>query len=193
MVSARVGTGAVTVPGGELAPIPVTVENPDTWNELSAQLSAAEGMPTRLSLELLCGMVGSAVPLQFAANATGSTDLLRGTFTDEVVAQAHRSVGHLEDARPVAASVRLVGVPIRDGRPELRVHVKVSAVAAGGTKVVFGEFWDLRSDSQATVSQAQCPACGAPLGMGQLICDHCHADVRTVVSVPLSVARMELY
>jgi hypothetical protein len=84
-------------------------------------------------------------------------------------------------------------VPIRDGRPEVRIHVTVSAVAADGSKEAFGEFWDLRMDVQATMGPAQCPDCGAPLGAGQLICEHCHADARTVVHVPLSVVRAELY
>jgi hypothetical protein len=183
----------VTATADGLAPIPVTVENPEVWSELSTQLSAAEGMPTRLTLETLCGMVGSAVPLQFAADASGSADLLRGTFTDQVVAQAQRNIGRLREARPVSAEVRLVGVPIRDGRPELRIHITVASLAPDGDKVAVGEFWDLSSDNQATVSTARCPSCGAPLGLGQLICDHCHSDARTVVTVPLAVSRMELY
>lgn len=176
-----------------LAPIPVTVENPDLWKELATQLSTAEGMPTRLTLETLCGMVGSAVPLQFAADASGSADLLRGTFSDQVVAQAQRNAGRLQASRPESATVRLVGVPIRNGRPELRIHVTVAALTPEGERVAFGEFWDFSPDNLATVSTARCPSCGAPLGVGQLICAHCHADARTVVTVPLAVSRMELY
>ncbi|MDA8355919.1 MAG: zinc ribbon domain-containing protein [Actinomycetota bacterium] len=178
---------------GRLAPIPVTVDNASDWGELSAQLSAAEGMPTGLNLETLCRFVGSAVPLQFAAEVSGSTDVLRGMFSDQMVVQAQRNIGRLQAAQPVSAAVRLVGAPIRDGRPELRIHVNVAAVAPDGNRLAFGEFWDLISNTHATVSAGRCPSCGAPLETGQLICEHCHADARTVQSVPLLVTRMELY
>ena len=41
--------------------------------------------------------------------------------------------------------------------------------------------------------QGRCPNCGAPIARGELVCEHCRADVRSVVTVPLVVSRLELY
>ena len=55
------------------------------------------------------------------------------------------------------------------------------------------QFWDFTFNAQVTVGQSTCPNCGAPLSGGELICDHCHTDVRRTVEAPLVVNRLELY
>ena len=56
-----------------------------------------------------------------------------------------------------------------------------------------GQVWDLQLGTQVTIGQPQCPNCGAPLARGELICGHCHADVRSIVEAPIAVSRLELY
>jgi hypothetical protein len=178
----------------QLPPIEATIDNPEEWGEISQQIASETGTPTAaVTLEALTGMVGSAVPLLFEADSSGNADLLRGTFADAVVAQCQRNAGCLHGDKPTSATVHLVGAPMRSGQPVLRVHVLVATRTPDGTASVNSQFWDVQMNVQVTIGQATCPSCGAPLSRGQLICDHCHTDVRNVVDVPLVVSRLELY
>jgi hypothetical protein len=89
--------------------------------------------------------------------------------------------------------VHLVGSRVVDGHPTLRLHVVINGERSGGEPSVERHFWDLQLGAQVTVAQQTCPNCGAPIATGELICDHCHADVRTTAEVPLVVSRLELY
>jgi hypothetical protein len=110
-----------------------------------------------------------------------------------VIAQCERNAGQLAGALPLSAAVHLVGTPVADGRPALRTHLKVAVQTAHASEGVSGQFWDLQLGAQAVVAQPSCPNCGAPIADGHLICGHCGADVRSVVSVPLIVSRLEIY
>jgi hypothetical protein len=177
----------------DLSPISTAIDNVDAWPGLAQQISARAGLPTELTPELICGMLGSAVPLLFAADAAHNVDLLRGTFADPVIAQCERNAGQLAGARPFSAAVHLVGTPVANGQPALRTHLKVEVQTADAAHGVSGQFWDLQLGAQAVVAQATCPNCGAPIAGGHLICEHCGTDVRSVVSVPLIVGRLEIY
>jgi hypothetical protein len=173
--------------------VPMMVDNPSEWDPSLQEFAAHAGSPPPLTLELLTGTVGSAAPLLFAADAARSTELLRGTFTDAVIAQVQRNFGCLGGQHPVSGAIHLVGVPRVDGQPVLRVHVQMSVESPQGPGGVNSQFWDLSIGSQVTVGSPTCPTCGAPLSPGELICSHCHTDARRVVSVPLAVSRLELY
>jgi hypothetical protein len=177
----------------QVAPVPVSVQNPEDWAELAGQIVAGTAMPTHLTPELIAGMTGTALPLLFAADAAGNADLLRGTFADPVVAQCLRNLGCLRGSRPVRVSVHMVGAHVLDGHPVVRIHLSIQTRDAGGNPGAQNQFWDLQSGAEVTVGQTTCPNCGAPLGMGELICGHCHTDVRSVANVPLLVSRLELY
>ncbi len=174
-------------------PVPTTVDNPDVWDEITSEYSAAAGVAPAVPLDAVAAMVGSAVPLVFAADASGDAGLLRGTFADPVVAQCERFAGSLGGATPESATVHLVGAPVRNGQPRIRIHVLVAARSVGGSESMTGEFWDLQLDGSATVGALQCPSCGAPVAPGALVCSHCRTDVRSAVRVPLLVDRLERY
>ena len=177
----------------QLAPIPVTIDNVKEWEGIAQQIASETGEPTVVTPELIVGMIASAVPLLFAADASKDVNLLRGTFTDPVIAQCQRNVGCLVADRPVSAVVDLVGAPRINGHTALRAHVAVQVRNADVSRTVNSQVWDLQLEAQVTVGQSTCPSCGAPLGKGELICGHCGTDVRSVTKVPLVVSRLELY
>jgi hypothetical protein len=177
----------------ECAPIPATIDNVDAWPGIADQIAATAGLPTAVTLDTVAGLLGSAVPLLFAADKAGDANLLRGTFVDRVVAQCQRNQGCLQGDRPVSVIGHLVGAPAHSDQPALRVHLAITTQAAEGRPGATSQFWDLLIDPAVTVGAHDCPSCGAPLAAGHLVCDHCHADVRSEVQVPLAVGKLELY
>lgn len=177
----------------QISSIPASIENAGEWQEIAAQVASESGLPTEVTPEMLTGMIGSAVPLLFEADATRDAALLRGTFTEPVIAQCQRTAGRLEGQRPVSVAVRLVGAHMAEGHPVLRAHLAIQAQQADGTEAISNQFWDVQLGAGVTVGQTSCPNCGAPIAEGELICSHCQADVRAVVQVPLVVSRLELY
>jgi hypothetical protein len=176
-----------------IAPVPATIDNGPDWELLANQIAIGTGMSTVVTPEMIVGMVASAVPLLFAADAAMNLNLLRGTFSDPVVAQCTRNAGALMSALPKAVVVHLAGSRVVDGHPVVRAHLSIQAIDPQGNPITCQQFWDLQFEGQVTVSQPGCPNCGAPVGTGELICGHCHADVRSVVDVPIEVSRLELY
>jgi ribosomal protein S27AE len=177
----------------EGSPIPSSIENAGDWEAIARQIASQAGLPPVVTPDVLAGMIASAIPLLFEADAANNMNLLRGTFADQVIAQCQRNAGCLMGARPTSAVVHLVGPHLEDGHPVLRAHISVQVEDPNGSQSVSSQFWDVQLEAQVTVEQASCPNCGAPLGKGELICGHCGTDVRTVSEVPLLVSRVELY
>jgi len=177
----------------EIAPVPATIDNAADWGVLTNQITVETGMPPVVTPEMIVGMIGSAVPLLFAADAARNLNLLRGTFSDPVVAQCTRNAGTLMGALPRAVVVHLAASRVVDGHSVVRAHLAIQATGPDGNSTRSQQFWDLQFGGQVTVSQPSCPSCGAPVGKGELICGHCHADVRSVVDVPIVVGRLDLY
>lgn len=177
----------------EIAPVPATIDNAADWEVLASQITAGTGMPPAVTPETIVGMIGSAVPLLFAADSARNLNLLRGTFSDPVVAQSARNAGTLMGAQPQEVVVHLAGSRVVDGHPVLRTHLSIQATEPDGNPTRCQQFWDLQFGGQVTVGQPSCPNCGASVGKGELICGHCHADVRSVIDVPIVVSRLELY
>ena len=182
-----------TAEGLKISPVAATIANPGEWEAIAKQIALESGLPTPVTPGILAGMVGSAVPLLFEADAARNTDLLRGTFADPVIAQCQRNVGSLLGETPLSVAVNLIGAHLVEAHPTLRVHLPIEVKSADGSESVNSQFWDLQLGAEVTVGQATCPNCGAPIAQGVLICEHCQADVRSVVKVPLVVSRLELY
>jgi hypothetical protein len=175
------------------AQVPALIDNAAEWPAIAKQIAEASGLPTVLTPEVLTAMVGSAVPLLFEADATKDTGLLRGTFSDAVIAQWQRHLGALGSKRPQSVSIQLVGAHMVGPHAVLRAHLSIDVQGADAESSVSKQYWDLEIDAEATVAPASCPNCGAPLDAGELICSHCQTDVRGVVAAPLLVSRLELY
>jgi len=173
--------------------VPVVLDDPDDWSDIAQQLAAASSMPGAITPDLLTTTVGSAVPILFAADRLADADILRGTFTDQVITQRRQQPGSLNGDTPVSVTLHLIGAPAHDGNLVIRAHLVIATLSPGGANRASSQFWDFTIDSQVVVGKAICPNCGAPVPEGQLICEHCHADVRQVVSAPLVVSRLELY
>ena len=176
-----------------LSAIPIEVENPDEWSEIYRELSAMHGVPPALTLDAVTALVASAVPILFHADATHSVDVMRGTFSNQVIAQCGAHLGCLLGVTPTSALLRLIGAPARRVPPVLRVRIIARTIAPQGHDVKISQFWDIEFDSETTVSMGTCPNCGAPLAAGQLVCSHCHSDARAKVEVPLLVNRLQIY
>ena len=71
----------------QLATVPVVLDDPEDWNDIAQQLAAVSSIAGAITPELLTMTVGSAVPILFAADRSGDADILRGTFSDQVIAQ----------------------------------------------------------------------------------------------------------
>lgn len=177
----------------QVSPIEASIENAGEWPQFSQQIEAQTGAPPVITPELIAGMLGSAVPLLFEADATHNAGLLRGTFADAVIAQCERNAGNLMGERPSAVTANLVGARAVEGHAVLRVHLAVAVRCPDGSEGANSQFWDLQLGGQVTVGQASCPNCGGPIAAGQLVCSHCGTDVRGVVQVPLVVSHLELY
>src|ERR1039458_6254791 len=93
----------------QLSPISASIDNVEDWKEISQQIASMAGLPTVVTPELVSGMIGSAVTLLFEADGAKDMDLLRGTFTDLVIAQCQRNAGGLQDGKPISAVAHLVG------------------------------------------------------------------------------------
>jgi hypothetical protein len=180
-------------PGPALIPISVSIDNLDDWADIKKQIQAETGVPPAATTDDLVGLIGSAVPLLFEADLTHNADQLRGTFSDQVVAQCRRNAGGFYGDRPTSVVVHLVGAPKVGTQPVLRAHIQVKTATTDGSVGANNQFWDFELGGESTVGQSNCPTCGAPLGKGELICNHCNTDVRSVVHVPLAVSRLELY
>ena len=176
-----------------LAPVPTSIENPEAWEAIARETESRTGLPTVVTPELIRGMIAGAVPLLFAADGSRNSGLLRGTFADPVVAQCGRNAGNLMGEQPISTKVTLIGVHLVGGHAVVRARVTVDVRTAEGDRTVSRQFWDLQLGGQVTVGKPGCPNCGAPIGTGELICGHCHADVRSVIEIPLVVSRLELY
>jgi ribosomal protein S27AE len=176
-----------------IAPIPASIDNPGDWEVLANQIQVGTGMPTVVTPELIVGMIGSAVPLLFAADAARNPNLLRGTFTDPLIAQCALNLGQLMGRQPLSVAAHLVGSRVVDGNPVVRAHLSIQSHGPDGATSSQNQFWDLQFGGQVTVGNPSCPNCGAPIGQGELICGHCHTDVRSVVDVPIVVSRLDLY
>jgi hypothetical protein len=177
----------------QVTPIAASIENAEDWGEIAQQILSGSGLPTVLTPELLVGTLGSAVALLFAADAAKDVNLLRGTFADPVIAQCQRNLGCMEGEHPTAVAIHLVGAHMLEAHPVLRARLAIQVRGADLAQTVNNQFWDLQIGAQVTVGQLQCPNCGAPMAQGELICTHCHADVRSVMKVPIVVSRLELY
>jgi hypothetical protein len=177
----------------KISPVPASIANPGEWEAIAKQVAAESGLPTQVTPELLAGMVGSAVPLLFESDAARDADLLRGTFSDSVVAQCQRNSGCLLGETPMSVVINLIGAHMAEAHPTVRVRLPIQVKSADGSESVNSQFWDLELGAEVTVGQATCPNCGAPIAQGALICEHCRADVRSVVKAPLVVSRLEMY
>ena len=180
-------------PRAAVAPIATTIENGDEFAAIAGELAKHAGLPTVITADALTAMLGGAIPLLFAADAAHDVNLLRGTFAEPVIAQCERNAGCLLGHRPLSASVRLIGAPIVDGHPALRAHVTVALEASDSEPCAERQTWDLAPQAKVMVGAPSCPNCGAPIADGALICEHCHTDVRSLVTVPLVVSRLEIY
>jgi hypothetical protein len=173
----------------KISPIAASIANPGEWEAITKQVAAESGLPTPVTPEILTGMIACAVPLLFDADAARDTNLLRGTFADSVIAQCQRNVGCLLGEQPESVLINLIGAHMVEAHATLRVRL---AIHVDGERVNT-QFWDLQLGGEVTVGQATCPNCGAPIAQGALICEHCRADVRSVVKAPLVVSRLEMY
>jgi len=187
--------GPAPIPASVLgpAPIPASFDNAGDWERICQQIGSESGLPTAVTPDLVVGMVGSAVPLLFDADAAGNANHLRGTFADSVIAQCQRNPGSFLGAHPTSVVVHLVGAHMADTHPVLRAHLAIQVHGADGVESLNRQFWDLQLGAQVTVGQPTCPNCGAPIGKGELICGHCRIDVRSVVNMQIVVSRLELY
>ncbi len=177
----------------QVAPIPTSIDNAGDWSAIAAQISSETGVPPVLTPEILMGMIGSAVPLFFEADASKDMNPLRGTFADTVLAQCQRNAGCLQGEHPTSTAIHLVGAHTADGHCLLRTHLIIQVQGADSEQRAARQFWDLQLGAEVTVGQPSCPNCGAPIATGTLVCEHCQMDVRSVVEVPLVVSRIELY
>ena len=171
--------------------VPVSFENPETWSDLGVRLARVGFSGT--SLDQLAGLVSTAVPLVFACDLSGDYSAMHGVFSDVTVAQCEQNSGSLQGAQPASVSVRIAAVQSELTPPTLRIHLTIGVIGAADGASVLGQFWDVASNQQAVVGQSTCPNCGAPIASGLLACTHCGADVRSVVSVPFVVERLQLY
>jgi len=176
-----------------VASIPASIENSEAWESIAASVETRTGLPAVATAEMIAGMIAGAVALLFAADATGTPGLLRGTFADRLVAQCAHNRGNLMGEEPLSALITLIGVHMMDGHAVVRVRLTISVRTTEGAHSVNRQFWDLQLGGQVTVAQPTCPNCGAPIGTGELICGHCRADVRSVADVPVVVSRLEIY
>jgi hypothetical protein len=177
----------------QVAPIPATIDNLDDWAVIAQQVESRSGAPTVVTPELVAGMIGSAVPLLFEADSAKNANLLRGTFTDALVAQCERNAGDLMGTRPTSVAAHMVGVHTADAYSVVRAHLRIQVRRPDGSPALSTQFWDLQLGAQVMVGQETCPNCGAPIGKGELLCEYCHTDVRSLVEVPLVVSRLVLY
>jgi hypothetical protein len=177
----------------KVSPVPTTIANPGEWEAIAKQIASESGLPTVVTPEILTGMIASAVPLLFEADAARDMDLLRGTFADPVIAQCQRNVGSLLGEQPISVVINLIGAHMVEAHATLRVRLPIQVKSADGSESVNSQFWDLQLGAEVTVGQAICPNCGAPIAQGALICEHCRADVRSVVKARLVVSRLEMY
>lgn len=177
-------------------PITLTLENPEEWPKLAEQIEARTGMPPTSDPEEIVGMAALAVALVYQCDADGDFGRLRGTFTDDVVAQCERNHGCLMGARPLPGTMELIGAGYNDtGDPAVRVRVAITVQSDdSGPPRPSTVFLDLQLGAEVTEeSTSVCKNCGAPLAHGQLVCSYCGSDMRTVMRVPLAVCNLELF
>jgi hypothetical protein len=180
-----------------VTPSPMTVTNPQAWEQITHDIEMHTGVPPNATLEEVADLVSSAVALLYAADASGKMDLLRGVFCDPVVGQCERNRGCLDDAVPgPGGQLTLIGEPyLSNGDPirGLRVRAEFPITTPAGPTFPSALFMDLEFGTRVTVSEANnCTNCGAPLGRGEILCSHCGADMRAEVSTPLAISRLQL-
>ncbi len=177
----------------ELIPVAGSIDNPEAWPAVTQGIERASGLPVPVSPDALLALIGSGVALMFEAQASGSLDVLRGTFAAPVVAQCQANRESLLRGRPQSVAVHLAAGRVVDGHGVIRVHLEIHGERPDGSASLDRQFWDLQLGAQVTVAQSACPNCGAPITTGELICGHCGTDVRHVVDVPVVICRLELY
>jgi hypothetical protein len=94
-----------------IAPIPASVDNPESWAAIADLLTEETGNPPSVTPESLAGLGARAVPALFAADAARDTSCRHSLFAAQVIVQCARRAGYLSGATPRSASVHLVGAP----------------------------------------------------------------------------------
>lgn len=178
---------------GSLTPVAGSFDNAGDWDVITQPITRASGLPMPVSPDALLSWVTSAVTLVSEARASGSMDLLRGTFAAPVVAQCRLNADGLLGGRAQSVEVHLAAARILDGHGMVRLHLAIHSTRPDGSAAVDRQFWDLQLSGETAVAQSSCPNCGAPAAGGALVCGHCGTDLRSVVDVPLLVTRLELY
>lgn len=179
--------------GTEIHPVPVSITNPADWGDISRTLSEKSGVPSTVDLDSLTSMLSGAIALLFEADRVDDIDLLRGTFSEQVIAQCQRYQGYLEGGRPLSANTYLIGVPNNAINPCIRVRNTITDETTNSESHTVEQFWDLEVNRQTLVGLSSCPHCGAPMKLGELICKYCHTDVRMNITAPLLVVKLETY
>jgi len=177
----------------ELAPIAGSIDNPGDGDAVPRPIKQAPGLPMGVSPDELLTLIRSGVALMFEAQTSGNMNLLRGTFAAPVVGQCRTNRNGLMSGQPRSVAVHLAAGRVVEGHGVVRVHLEIHGDRPDGQASLDRQFWDLQVGAQVTVTQSACPNCGAPVGVGELICNHCGSDVRSVVEVPAMVCRLELY
>jgi zinc-ribbon domain len=180
------------VTGAPTAALPVSVENPETWNEISRAITERTGLPPVTDLASVLGFVGASIRLVFEAENAQRPDTLRASFAEPVIAQLIRHGGGFIGSTPSAADVNLVGVPGSSGPPAVRLRIRITAANPAGQPSYLEQFWDVQmGGGTVTVGATTCPNCGAPLADGAIVCSYCRADTRSAQNVPLLVVKLE--
>ena len=96
------------------APIPVAVENSEEWEGIANHAQRVSGAPLGTDLESVEKFVALAAPRLFWADSTGRFEVLQGMFAGKVIAQCEGNTGCLQGARPLGATVTLVGIVATD-------------------------------------------------------------------------------
>jgi hypothetical protein len=177
-----------------IAPIPASVDNPESWAAIADLLTEETGNPPSVTPESLAGLVARAVPALFAADAARDTSCLHSLFAAQVIVQCARRAGYLSGATPRSASVHLVGAPPGEaGHPIVRAHVTIDVQDPSGTEAVERQFWDFEIRTQMTVAESGCESCGAPAQARDVFCRYCGHDLRGSSTVMLAVCALKLY
>ena len=179
------------------AAIPTSLDNPEEWDEIVRAITSETGLAPTITPAAITALVGSALPLLFQVDVSDLSPL-RGTFSNEAIAERAHGSSSFQGIRPSSAVVHLVGAPPGDdARPLLRIHLAISSQGADGQASVTRQFWDLAISAQASAAAppppSSCSNCGAPLTQGQLFCSHCGTDMRSAVAATLTVVKLQLY
>jgi hypothetical protein len=174
------------------AGMPIAVENPEDWPRIASVIERRTGTPPVVELPVLVRFLGDCIARLFEAEKEHNPEMLRGSFSDEVIGKLLHLSLHVPGWTAVAADVLLIGAPEGLEHVVLRTRARVQARGEDGQTSVHEQFWDLAmGDLTTTVGATSCPNCGAPLPKGALACAYCHTDTRSTAHVPLQVVRLE--